>query len=178
MLRRPPRSTRTDTLFPYTTLFRSHSDETRTWSLLDFGARIAGRLIISRTTRCGRQGRTATRGAAHLLPLQKGCRVLLDRRGACRRFQDLCIAAGRARTIGARGDAVLLVRRLRRGGLRLHPLGVIKDDALWKRRPPLSRQRLSPAAIRGTQSPLLPLLGDADTHLRAPDPPTTFGPHP
>src|SRR3546814_19617765 len=27
MIRRPPRSTRTDTLFPYTTLFRSHKDE-------------------------------------------------------------------------------------------------------------------------------------------------------
>src|SRR3546814_14807403 len=27
MLRRPPRSTRTDTLFPYTTLFRSHGLE-------------------------------------------------------------------------------------------------------------------------------------------------------
>src|SRR3546814_9781872 len=27
MIRRPPRSTRTDTLFPYTTLFRSHGDE-------------------------------------------------------------------------------------------------------------------------------------------------------
>src|SRR3546814_19571629 len=27
MLRRPPRSTRTDTLFPYTTLFRSYADE-------------------------------------------------------------------------------------------------------------------------------------------------------
>src|SRR3546814_2067293 len=26
MIRRPPRSTRTDTLFPYTTLFRSHPD--------------------------------------------------------------------------------------------------------------------------------------------------------
>src|SRR3546814_1935672 len=26
MIRRPPRSTRTDTLFPYTTLFRSESD--------------------------------------------------------------------------------------------------------------------------------------------------------
>src|SRR3546814_702318 len=25
MIRRPPRSTRTDTLFPYTTLFRSHN---------------------------------------------------------------------------------------------------------------------------------------------------------
>src|SRR3546814_4189802 len=27
MIRRPPRSTRTDTLFPYTTLFRSFSDD-------------------------------------------------------------------------------------------------------------------------------------------------------
>src|SRR3546814_3995488 len=27
MIRRPPRSTRTDTLFPYTTLFRSGADE-------------------------------------------------------------------------------------------------------------------------------------------------------
>src|SRR3546814_1827860 len=29
MIRRPPRSTRTDTLFPYTTLFRSDRDEPR-----------------------------------------------------------------------------------------------------------------------------------------------------
>src|SRR3546814_17299359 len=29
MIRRPPRSTRTDTLFPYTTLFRSHAEEVR-----------------------------------------------------------------------------------------------------------------------------------------------------
>src|SRR3546814_6586225 len=29
MIRRPPRSTRTDTLFPYTTLFRSHGPEMR-----------------------------------------------------------------------------------------------------------------------------------------------------
>src|SRR3546814_16905644 len=29
MIRRPPRSTRTDTLFPYTTLFRSGSEEFR-----------------------------------------------------------------------------------------------------------------------------------------------------
>src|SRR3546814_17127469 len=28
MIRRPPRSTRTDTLFPYTTLFRSYDDPT------------------------------------------------------------------------------------------------------------------------------------------------------
>src|SRR3546814_12884156 len=29
MIRRPPRSTRTDTLFPYTTLFRSDRDDVR-----------------------------------------------------------------------------------------------------------------------------------------------------
>src|SRR3546814_7640172 len=29
MIRRPPRSTRTDTLFPYTTLFRSFADRTK-----------------------------------------------------------------------------------------------------------------------------------------------------
>src|SRR3546814_16863176 len=29
MIRRPPRSTRTDTLFPYTTLFRSHGGRSR-----------------------------------------------------------------------------------------------------------------------------------------------------
>src|SRR3546814_10472384 len=29
MVRRPPRSTRTDTLFPYTTLFRSRADDSR-----------------------------------------------------------------------------------------------------------------------------------------------------
>src|SRR3546814_6293462 len=35
MIRRPPRSTRTDTLFPYTTLFRSTSnpaEESRAWA--------------------------------------------------------------------------------------------------------------------------------------------------
>src|SRR3546814_4916423 len=32
MIRRPPRSTRTDTLFPYTTLFRSPSRKTRKFS--------------------------------------------------------------------------------------------------------------------------------------------------
>src|SRR3546814_1683598 len=33
MIRRPPRSTRTDTLFPYTTLFRSTKDYYRQWML-------------------------------------------------------------------------------------------------------------------------------------------------
>src|SRR3546814_21138027 len=33
MIRRPPRSTRTDTLFPYTTLFRSASPASRRWTV-------------------------------------------------------------------------------------------------------------------------------------------------
>src|SRR3546814_12059073 len=32
MIRRPPRSTRTDTLFPYTTLFRSLANDIRTYT--------------------------------------------------------------------------------------------------------------------------------------------------
>src|SRR3546814_4502794 len=34
MIRRPPRSTRTDTLFPYTTLFRSGRERSFSWSSL------------------------------------------------------------------------------------------------------------------------------------------------
>src|SRR3546814_10040184 len=35
MIRRPPRSTRTDTLFPYTTLFRSNGDAVALGALID-----------------------------------------------------------------------------------------------------------------------------------------------
>src|SRR3546814_19812521 len=35
MIRRPPRSTRTDTLLPYTTLFRSHGTEVESRLVLD-----------------------------------------------------------------------------------------------------------------------------------------------
>src|SRR3546814_17690909 len=45
MLRRPPRSTRTDTLFPYTTLFRSPSDATISNLYLGVGTTEAERNI-------------------------------------------------------------------------------------------------------------------------------------
>src|SRR3546814_12000593 len=41
MIRRPPRSTRTDTLFPYTTLFRSHA-EARVHHLVGEDHRVLG----------------------------------------------------------------------------------------------------------------------------------------
>src|SRR3546814_8152874 len=40
MIRRPPRSTRTDTLFPYTTLFRSVKDKNSGVKLMGFGHRV------------------------------------------------------------------------------------------------------------------------------------------
>src|SRR3546814_7133392 len=54
MIRRPPRSTRTDTLFPYTTLFRSHS------RLLQASIRDRGDPRRSRRGQC--QGGTARGG--------------------------------------------------------------------------------------------------------------------
>src|SRR3546814_13225560 len=43
MIRRPPRSTRTDTLFPYTTLFRSEPESDYIVNVMDFGAVADGR---------------------------------------------------------------------------------------------------------------------------------------
>src|SRR3546814_9014458 len=45
MIRRPPRSTRTDTLFPYTTLFRSQ----QLWPGADFSGGCRMRLNLART---------------------------------------------------------------------------------------------------------------------------------
>src|SRR3546814_6130835 len=44
MIRRPPRSTRTDTLFPYTTLFRSRRGEHQAIALLN-GDRIGAQAL-------------------------------------------------------------------------------------------------------------------------------------
>src|SRR3546814_8078899 len=53
MIRRPPRSTRTDTLFPYTTLFRSPVEQRRAVHAGGTGAQDFGR-------QSGRYGRSAT----------------------------------------------------------------------------------------------------------------------
>src|SRR3546814_1925352 len=81
MIRRPPRSTRTDTLFPYTTLFRSpiggasRPDSVR-----------PTQRVISRTERVRRTGTPATSqiGRAHVsTPVTNAhlvCRLLLDKK--------------------------------------------------------------------------------------------------
>src|SRR3546814_7234258 len=63
MIRRPPRSTRTDTLFPYTTLFRSHRQRRLTVPEM---AQIAGR--AGRHQRDGSFGSVTAEGPGAFTP--------------------------------------------------------------------------------------------------------------
>src|SRR3546814_18022569 len=58
MIRRPPRSTRTDTLFPYTTLFRSEERRTDTGLAFDSELRVEcfKRVLDDRQTQTGTTG--------------------------------------------------------------------------------------------------------------------------
>src|SRR3546814_6608541 len=69
MIRRPPRSTRTDTLFPYTTLFRSADRRGRREAAGDrlFRAWLVGRASANREYRCRRSAGMDARGA------RRGC---------------------------------------------------------------------------------------------------------
>src|SRR3546814_20517238 len=89
MIRRPPSSTRTDTLFPYTTLFRSHA-------LQHVGVHIGrmNRVDANGTRPEGQRQRTgvglnqllgqavsvATRTLERLLPVESGLRHQTDRK--------------------------------------------------------------------------------------------------
>src|SRR3546814_10629672 len=75
MIRRPPRSTRTDTLFPYTTLFRSiHAAAID--RLHRAGARsIAFDVDFSATSRPAEDDRLAARSEEHTSELQSLMRI-------------------------------------------------------------------------------------------------------
>src|SRR3546814_3988391 len=78
MIRRPPRSTRTDTLFPYTTLFRSRRSARRA-GLPRWPGRAVARLRASQP-RLERKRRGA--GVGPLDDLQLARYIACDRRGA------------------------------------------------------------------------------------------------
>src|SRR3546814_17160157 len=80
MIRRPPRSTRTDTLFPYTTLFRSHqwaNDRERLTSkhilVIDEAGMIGTRQLERVVTEAERQG--PRRSEEHTSELQSLMRI-------------------------------------------------------------------------------------------------------
>src|SRR3546814_17084430 len=78
MLRRPPRATRTDTLFPYTTLFRSSARR-----FVATMAHILNRPVVDAATRCVTQGygilqprvATSLRSEEHTSELQSLMRI-------------------------------------------------------------------------------------------------------
>src|SRR3546814_15275929 len=84
MIRRPPRSTRTDTLFPYTTLFRSSYNGCSQRSFRCIGAAPAE--AFEKVARLGRnRGCIAAEAIGAYPPSNFGPRVL-----------DLCFQIGRA----------------------------------------------------------------------------------
>src|SRR3546814_19200911 len=92
MIRRPPRSTRTDTLFPYTTLFRSD---------LEIGERSGGQRAGHR----GRAGRGIERN--DLEPGAGGVddiAVILHRVGAVAGIADLVVGAALHREAAFAGE--------------------------------------------------------------------------
>src|SRR3546814_20491258 len=72
MIRRPPRSTRTDTLFPYTTLFRSGTVGSNPTPSAKFFAPIAQRI---RAPVYGTGGRRFKRSEEHTSELQSLMRI-------------------------------------------------------------------------------------------------------
>src|SRR3546814_13893610 len=108
MIRRPPRSTRTDTLFPYTTLFRSQCRHTL---LRRRGGRGADRppwpLVgalrkATPPSLCLGQGAAGWRGGKRAAGRQAGA----DRHLGCRppRYQGDAAARERSRRRGARSE--------------------------------------------------------------------------
>src|SRR3546814_8481986 len=108
MIRRPPRSTRTDTLFPYTTLFRSERHPRGDETLADFGDRLDA------------VERDALRRIVELHQVAQ-----IDRRQVgdpARELQIGRIAVGRDRGLQQ-------VHQLRRIGVRLAPRALAIDTA-------------------------------------------------
>src|SRR3546814_11489772 len=68
MIRRPPRSTRTDTLFPYTTLFRSVKSKRSVTGAVDFAPPSAHQWAKGGTARRRRSGAKDSPGKGKQIP--------------------------------------------------------------------------------------------------------------
>src|SRR3546814_2279401 len=81
MIRRPPRSTRTDTLFPYTTLFRSAphptllSDQVERLRIVGTANGGAGHIATGCTDRSSRPAASVPRSEEHTSELQSLMRI-------------------------------------------------------------------------------------------------------
>src|SRR3546814_16405786 len=97
MIRRPPRSTRTDTLFPYTTLFRSYRSSVGTRS---------SRIRYAAGTRAGRRPTRSHRRCARKAPPASAARFpaeSADRFAFLQEAWQQPVAAGKERSDERRG---------------------------------------------------------------------------
>src|SRR3546814_3626660 len=112
MLRRPPRSTRTDTLFPYTTLFRSAIPPAIAFSACAFSACGDGRPFPDeafrfmadfegRSLQCRRGGRDVFAGLDFVLP-PSGALVLTGPNGS---GKSSLLRLGRPAAAGSRANS-------------------------------------------------------------------------
>src|SRR3546814_9278281 len=142
MIRRPPRSTRTDTLFPYTTLFRSVLDLARQWVAV-----VRPHLRRLRPVLPGRAGRRLGQAEPALAPGGGGVRgdePAAHLRGAA--AAGLPASAGTPRTgTGGRRGGEALRRHPRRAGGR--PRGGERTDPC-AHRPQRRRQEIGRASGR------------------------------
>src|SRR3546814_17972213 len=153
MIRRPPRSTRTDTLFPYTTLFRSYRPCDRRRLL---HRRVAPVQARDRTAdRCCRRDRRSQRAPAirhHLVPAGAH---------AGRGLRRLASAEGpRGAGVGRRGEAPMtsgsgtpaadaLEARFLRVAAVEGALGMLSWDRMVMMPPGVGQARAEPAATLG-----------------------------
>src|SRR3546814_2949269 len=100
MIRRPPRSTRTDTLFPYTTLFRSPFRVLYSVDLMSSGAGLADIVFVSIGSSEGARDvcRTLNRQAGAgeeiselVMAYGTDMRSMMQRNGGCFRMHDVGI---------------------------------------------------------------------------------------
>src|SRR3546814_1358458 len=110
MIRRPPRSTRTDTLFPYTTLFRS----ARRWGRGDVRAPVRSRLAAGTLRGTADRGRAAAAMPAHAAAFRVPGGDRAAARPDCRRWRRRG-RGGRAAG-GLRGTAASRRRDAAAGG--------------------------------------------------------------
>src|SRR3546814_15862104 len=110
MLRRPPRSTRTDTLFPYTTLFRAlHRLADEEAEQLVLAAAIIGNLVRVRSHDLGDFGldRTGIAGLLESACLDDFARVIL---GFEHDLEHLLGEAARQRVVGNKAEQFSCLR--------------------------------------------------------------------
>src|SRR3546814_3628389 len=114
MIRRPPSSTRTDTLFPYTTLFRS---PLRTSGVVALGHHMVERIVLRITRRSGlddplRTSENASLTVVRLLRLELGQLAVAAARGVNGTQALRGVQIGRAHVLTPVTNAHLVCRLL------------------------------------------------------------------